>query len=75
MHKRETVDGMRGGTEDLRRLRKHVARILTVGLGIVVGLAGCFVTYFTELIVEEKLHLISHVIEHLEGESGEFVQA
>ncbi len=47
-----------------------VGRWLTIALGVAVGLTGCFVTYFMELIVHEKLHFIAHVLEDLEGESG-----
>lgn len=52
-----------------------VGRGLTVGLGIAVGLTGCFVTFFTEWIVHAKLHFIAHIIEEYEGESGEFCRA
>lgn len=58
------------GTRDLKQQREVVERWLTLGLGIAVGLSGCFVTYFTELVFHEKLHLIAHVIEHNEGQSG-----
>lgn len=58
------------GTTDLKKQREEVGRWLTLLLGVAVGLAGCFVTYFTELVFHEKLHLIAHVIEHGEGQSG-----
>ena len=47
-----------------------MGRWLTIALGVAVGLTGCFVTFFTELIVHEKLHFIAHIIEEYEGESG-----
>lgn len=58
------------GTHELRRHRKHMARLLTVGLGVAVGLSGSFVTFFTETIMEGKLHFIAEVLEHHEGASG-----
>lgn len=58
------------GTRDLKGQREEVERWLTLGLGVAVGLSGCFVTYFTELVFHEKLHLIAHVFEHNEGQSG-----
>lgn len=54
----------------IKRQRKQYARKLTVALGVAVGLSGCFVTYFTNTIVEKKLHFVAHVIERHEGESG-----
>lgn len=72
MHKTKRVDKARRGAEDLKRHRKHMTRLLTVGLGIAVGLSGSFVTFFTETIIEAKLHFIAHVLEYHEGESGAF---
>lgn len=72
MHKAETIGKTRHGAKDLKRNRKHMTRLLTVGLGIAVGLSGCFVTFFTESVIEAKLHFIADVLEHHEGESGAF---
>ncbi|CAM9541998.1 unnamed protein product, partial [Choristocarpus tenellus] len=68
MRKSDAVNKQRGivGT---RRKRKHAARFLTLMLGISVGLAGCFVTFFIELILEEKLHFVAHVLEKNVGDT------
>lgn len=70
MHKRDTMGKAKRGANELRRHRKHMARLLTVGLGVVVGLSGSFVTFFTVTIMEAKLHFVAEVLEHHEGESG-----
>ncbi|CAM9288352.1 unnamed protein product, partial [Hapterophycus canaliculatus] len=69
-HKQDAANGNRKGTKGSKRHRRLVGRGLTVGLGVAVGLTGCFVTFFTEWIVHAKLHFIAHIIEEYEGQSG-----
>lgn len=71
-HKETSVTKTRHGTIEFKRQRHIVGRWLTIGLGVAVGLAGCFVTFFTELIVHEKLHFVAHILEVHEGETGVF---
>lgn len=69
-HKQNAANGNRRGKKGSKRQRRLVGRGLTIALGVVVGVTGCFVTFFTEGIVHAKLHFVTHVIEELEGESG-----
>ena len=44
----------RNKTKDLMCQRKGIGRWITIGLGVAVGLTGCFVTFFTEWIVHAR---------------------